>query len=80
MEMILKYMALVLACLSSLIKAFEYFYPSEVWFRVAKAPIQIIRYANGKMRSVENIPEMGGGEINENDGWDEFKYDVFDIL
>jgi hypothetical protein len=35
---------------------------------------------NGKMRLVETIPGMGGGEIKENDAGDEFKYDLFDIL
>jgi hypothetical protein len=37
-------------------------------------------YVNGKMRSVEVIPGMGGGETKENDGGGEFKYDIFDIL
>jgi hypothetical protein len=35
---------------------------------------------NGKMRPVETILGMGGGRIKENDGWGEFKYDIFDIL
>jgi hypothetical protein len=26
-------------------------------------------YVNGKIRPVEAIPEMGEGEIKENDGW-----------
>jgi hypothetical protein len=37
-------------------------------------------YVNGKMRPVETIPGVGGREIKENDGRDEFKYDIFDIL
>jgi hypothetical protein len=36
-------------------------------------------YVNGKMRPVETIPARGGG-IKENDGEDEFNYDIFDIL
>jgi hypothetical protein len=33
------------------------------------------------MRPVETIPGMGdGGGINENDGRDEFKHGIFDIL
>jgi hypothetical protein len=34
----------------------------------------------GKMRSVEISPGMGRGEIKENGGGGEFKYDIFDIL
>jgi hypothetical protein len=37
-------------------------------------------YVNEKMRSVENIPVMGGGRIKENVGGGEFKYGIFDIL
>jgi hypothetical protein len=33
-------------------------------------------YVNGKMRPVELIPGMGGGEIKENDGGGEFNYDI----
>jgi hypothetical protein len=33
-------------------------------------------YVNAKMRPVETIPGMGGGEIKENDGGDEFNYDI----
>jgi hypothetical protein len=29
-------------------------------------------YVNGKMRPVQTIPGMRGGEINENDGRSEF--------
>jgi hypothetical protein len=29
-------------------------------------------YGNGKMKLVETIPGMGGGEAKENDGGDEF--------
>jgi hypothetical protein len=32
-------------------------------------------YKNEKMRSVETIPGMGGGWIN-NDGGNEFNYDI----
>jgi hypothetical protein len=34
-------------------------------------------YENGKMRPVETIPGMRGGEIMENDGGGEFNYDIF---
>jgi hypothetical protein len=37
-------------------------------------------YVNGKMISVETIPGMGGGEMKENGGGGEFKYDIFDLL
>jgi hypothetical protein len=37
-------------------------------------------YVNGKMKPVETILGMDGGEIKENDGEGEFNYDVFDIL
>jgi hypothetical protein len=33
-------------------------------------------YVNGKMKPAETIPGMGGGEIKENDGGDQFKYDI----
>jgi hypothetical protein len=33
-------------------------------------------YDNGKMRPVEIIPKTRGGEIKENDGLDEFNYDM----
>jgi hypothetical protein len=33
-------------------------------------------YVNGKMRPVETIPGMEEGRIKENDGGDEFKYDI----
>jgi hypothetical protein len=36
-------------------------------------------YINGKMRTVETIPGMGG-EIKKNDEGDEFNYDIFDTL
>jgi hypothetical protein len=35
---------------------------------------------NGKMRSIETIPGMGGGEIKENDGGDEFNNDILQEL
>jgi hypothetical protein len=35
-----------------------------------------IMYANGKMRPVETIPGMEGGEGKENGGGGEFKYDI----
>jgi hypothetical protein len=34
-------------------------------------------YKNGKMWSVETILRMGGGGIKENDGGDEFNYDIW---
>jgi hypothetical protein len=34
-------------------------------------------YVNGKMKPFETIPEMGNGEIKENDGGGEFKCDIF---
>jgi hypothetical protein len=37
-------------------------------------------YLNGKMKTVESIPRMKEGEIKENDGEDEFNYDIFKIL
>jgi hypothetical protein len=37
-------------------------------------------YVNAKIRPVEIIPGMGGGEIKENGGGCEFKYDIFDTL
>jgi hypothetical protein len=37
-------------------------------------------YGNGKMRPVKTVPGMGRGEIKENDGKSEFKYDIVDIL
>jgi hypothetical protein len=33
-------------------------------------------YVNGKMRSVETIPGMGGGEIKENGVRGKFNYDI----
>jgi hypothetical protein len=33
-------------------------------------------YENGKMRHVETLLGMGGGEIKENDGGGEFNYDM----
>jgi hypothetical protein len=32
------------------------------------------------MISIETTPGIGGGRIKENDGGDEFKYDIFDLL
>jgi hypothetical protein len=37
-------------------------------------------YVDGKMKPVETIPGMGVGGIKENNGGDEFNYDIFDIL
>jgi hypothetical protein len=37
-------------------------------------------YVNGKIRPVEAIPGMGGGEIKENDGVGELKYDILNML
>jgi hypothetical protein len=36
----------------------------------------VLVYENGRMRSVETIPEMRGGRIKENDGGGEFNYDI----
>jgi hypothetical protein len=33
-------------------------------------------YENGKMKSVETIPGMGGRGRKENDGGGEFNYDI----
>jgi hypothetical protein len=33
-------------------------------------------YISGKINSVETIPGMRGGRINENDGGDEFNYNI----
>jgi hypothetical protein len=37
-------------------------------------------YVNGNMIPVETISGMVGGEIKENDGGGEFKYNVIDIF
>jgi hypothetical protein len=37
-------------------------------------------FVNGKMIPVETIPGIRGGDIKENGGGGEFKYDIFDIL
>jgi hypothetical protein len=37
-------------------------------------------YVNGKVRPVKTTPEMGEGSIKENNGGEEFNYDIFDIL
>jgi hypothetical protein len=37
-------------------------------------------YVNGKIKLVEIVPGMGGGEIKENGGEGEFKYGIFDTL
>jgi hypothetical protein len=37
-------------------------------------------YVNGKMRPVETIPGVGEGEIKEDEGGGEFKYDMFNIF
>jgi hypothetical protein len=37
-------------------------------------------YINEKMIDVETIPRMGEEGIKDNDGGDEFKYDIFDTL
>jgi hypothetical protein len=33
-------------------------------------------YEKGKTRPVETVPGIGGGGIKENDGGDEFNYDI----
>jgi hypothetical protein len=33
-------------------------------------------YENGKLRSGETLPGMGGRRIKENDGGGEFNYDI----
>jgi hypothetical protein len=33
-------------------------------------------YENGKIRPVETVPGMGVGGIKENDGGDEFNYEI----
>jgi hypothetical protein len=37
-------------------------------------------YENGKMRPVESVLRMGGGETKENDGGGEFKYEILQAL
>jgi hypothetical protein len=37
-------------------------------------------YVNGEMIPVETIPGIEGGQIKENGGGGEFKYDIFDTL
>jgi hypothetical protein len=34
-------------------------------------------YENGKMRPVETVLRIGGGEVKENDGRGEFKLDIY---
>jgi hypothetical protein len=33
-------------------------------------------YENGKMRSTETVPGMGGERIKESDGGDKFNHDI----
>jgi hypothetical protein len=33
-------------------------------------------YVNGKMRPAETVPGMGEGRVKENDGRDEFNYNI----
>jgi hypothetical protein len=35
-------------------------------------------HVNGKMKAVEIVRGMWGGEIKENDGGGEFNYNIFD--
>jgi hypothetical protein len=42
--------------------------------------LYVYRYVNGKMKPVESIPGMKEKGIKENDGGNEFNYDIFDIL
>jgi hypothetical protein len=37
-------------------------------------------YVNAKMIPVETIPGISGGEIKENGGGSEFKYDIYDTV
>jgi hypothetical protein len=37
-------------------------------------------YVNGKMRPVETVPGVGGGEIKERDGGGELNNDTLDLL
>jgi hypothetical protein len=37
-------------------------------------------YVNVKMIPVETVPVIGGGEMKESSGGDEFKYDIFATL
>jgi hypothetical protein len=37
-------------------------------------------YENAKVRPVENVPGISGGEMGERSGREEFKYDKFNIL
>jgi hypothetical protein len=37
-------------------------------------------YVNGKMIPVETFSGKRGGGIKENDGGNEFKHDIFDIV
>jgi hypothetical protein len=36
-------------------------------------------YGSGKMRGVETIPGLEGGEIKENDGGADFNYDILSV-
>jgi hypothetical protein len=42
--------------------------------------VQILCAQVRKWKTIETIPGMGRGEIKENGGWGEFKYDIFDTL
>jgi hypothetical protein len=44
--------------------------------RVNNVEILCTHVENGKLRPVEIIPGMEGGEIKENDGGSEFNYDI----
>jgi hypothetical protein len=36
----------------------------------------VLKYDNGRMSPIKTIPGMGGGEKKENDGVNEFSYDI----
>jgi hypothetical protein len=44
--------------------------------RVNMVPVLCTQYENGKISLVEMIPQMGGGEIKENDRGGKFNYDI----
>jgi hypothetical protein len=48
--------------------------------RVKMVEYYALMYENGKMRPAETIPVMGGGGkgLEENDGGDEFNYDILE--
>jgi hypothetical protein len=52
-------------------------YKERVYKGEYSAKYFMLMYENGKMRHVESVPGIGGGEgIKENDGGGKFNYDM----